>query len=106
MHSPYEKNQKNAEAWYIKVKVYNAIAANDQLKSTVPDALIQSYDALKKYAELDDKKMVLLTLDQYKPINEIYQGLFQQGASNYNQKKYTDAYADFTNAIISHQVYV
>jgi hypothetical protein len=94
-----DKNQKNAEAWYIKVKVYNAIAANDQLKSTVPDALIQSFEALKKYTELDDKKMVLLTLDQYKPINEIYQGLFQTGATNYNQKKYDDAYADFTDAL-------
>ena len=28
-----EKNQKNAEAWYTKLKVYNAIAANDQLRA-------------------------------------------------------------------------
>jgi hypothetical protein len=94
-----EKNQKIAEAWYTKVKVYNAIAANDQLKATVPDALIQSLEALKKYTELDDKKQILLTLDQYKPINEIYQGLFQEGATNYNEKKYPEAYTDFTNAI-------
>jgi hypothetical protein len=94
-----EKNQKNAEAWYTKVKIYNAIAADSTLKSTVPDAYVQSLAALKKYAELDDKKLVLLTLDQYKPINEIYQGLFQQGAGNYNEKKYPEAYSDFTNAI-------
>jgi hypothetical protein len=94
-----EKNQKNAEAWYQKVKIYNAIAADSSLKSTVPDAYVQSLDALKKYAELDNKKLVLLTLDQYKPINEIYQGLFQEGAANYNNKKYPEAYADFTTAI-------
>lgn len=94
-----EKNQKNAEAWYTKVKVYNAIAADPQLKTTLPDAYVQSLEALKKYAELDEKKLVLLTLDQYKPINEIYQGLFQEGATNYNEKKYPEAYADFTNAI-------
>lgn len=94
-----EKNQKNAEAWYTKVKVYNAIAADPQLKATAPDAYVQSLEALKKYAELDDKKLVLLTLDQYKPINEIYQGLFQEGATNYNEKKYPEAYSDFTNAI-------
>lgn len=96
-----EKNQKNAEAWYTKVKVYNAIALNDQLKSTVPDALIQSLDALKKYTELDDKKLILLTLDQYKPINEIYQGLFQAGAAFYNEKKYPEAYNEFTSAIMA-----
>lgn len=94
-----EKNQKNAEAWYTKVKIYNAIAADDQLKSTVPDAYVQSLEALKKYASLDEKKMVLLTLDQYKPINEIYQGLFQLGAANFNEKKYPEAYGDFVNAI-------
>jgi virulence-associated protein VapD len=94
-----EKNQKNAEAWYTKVKIYNAIAADSTLKSTVPDAYVQSLAALKKYAELDEKKLVLLTLDQYKPINEIYQGLFQQGAGNYNEKKYPEAYSDFTHAI-------
>jgi hypothetical protein len=94
-----EKNQKNAEAWYQKVKIYNAIAADSVLKSTVPDAYVQSLAALKKYAELDDKKLVLLTLDQYKPINEIYQGLFQEGAANYNSKKYPEAYSDFKNAI-------
>ncbi|MDP4132268.1 MAG: hypothetical protein Q8939_19085, partial [Bacteroidota bacterium] len=94
-----EKNQKNAEAWYTKVKVYNAIAVNDQLKATVPDAFIQSFEALKKYTELDDKKLILLTLDQYKPINEIYQGLFQAGAAAYNDKKYPEAFDDFTSAI-------
>jgi uncharacterized protein YijF (DUF1287 family) len=94
-----EKNQKNAEAWYTKVKVYNAIAANDQLKASVPDAYLQSLEALKKYTALDDKKLVSLTVDQYKPINEIYQGLFQLGAANYNEKKYPEAYTDFTNSI-------
>jgi hypothetical protein len=94
-----EKNQKNAEAWYQKVKIYNAIAADSSLSSSVPDAYVTSLEALKKYTELDDKKLVLLTLDQFKPINEIYQGLFQEGATNYNQKKYPEAYADFAHAI-------
>jgi hypothetical protein len=94
-----EKNQKNAEAWYAKVKIYNAVAVNDSLKAKYPDALIQSLDALKKYSQLDDKKLVSLTVDQYKPINEIYQGLFQTGAANYNAQKYPDALADFRGAI-------
>src|SRR5664279_5039124 len=94
-----DKNQKNAEAWYTKVKIYNAIAADSSLKGQYPDALIQSLDALKKYVQYDDKKSVLLAADGYKPVNEIYQGLFQLGAANYNAQKWNDAYSDFTNAI-------
>jgi hypothetical protein len=94
-----EKNQKNAEGWYYKVKIYNAIAVNEQLKAQYPDALIQSLDALKKYTQYDDKKQVLLAADGFKPVNEIYQGLFQQGASNYNAQKYKESLTDFTAAI-------
>ncbi len=97
-----DKNQKNPEAWYTKVKIYNAVAADAKLGPTVPDAYAQSLDALKKYVDLDskgDKSLKLLVLDQYKPINEIYQGFFQQGASLYNTQKYTDALADFKGAL-------
>ena len=94
-----EKNQKNAEGWYYKVKIYNAVAVNEQLKTQYPDALIQSLDALKKYTQYDDKKQVLLAADGYKPVNEIYQGLFQQGATNYNAQKYKESLTDFTAAI-------
>jgi hypothetical protein len=94
-----DKNQKNAEAWYYKVKVYNAIAANDQLKTQYPDALLQSLAALKNYVQYDDKKFALLILDSYKPINEIYQGLFQTGANDYNAQKYAEALVNFKGAI-------
>ncbi|HTB24459.1 MAG TPA: hypothetical protein VK711_03770 [Puia sp.] len=94
-----DKNQKNAEAWYYKVKVYNAIAANDQLKTQYPDALLQSLAALKNYVQYDDKKFALLVLDSYKPINEIYQGLFQTGANDYNAQKYSEALVNFKGAI-------
>jgi len=94
-----DKYQKNAEAWYTKVKIYNAISTNDALKAQTPDALIQSLDALKKYSQYDDKKLVLLTADGYKPINEIYQGLFTAGAAEYNAQKWNDALRDFGGAI-------
>ncbi|HEX4849925.1 MAG TPA: hypothetical protein VFV08_03915 [Puia sp.] len=95
------KNQKNAEAWYLKAKIYAGIAGNDQLKSQVPDAYPQAFDALKKYLDMDDKKNISLIQDQYKPINDIYQGFFQSGAANYNAGKYTDAVSDFKGAIAS-----
>jgi hypothetical protein len=96
-----DKNQKSAEAWYTKVKIYNAIAADPTLKSQYPEALVQSLDALKKYVQYDDKKSALLATDGYKPVNEIYQGLFTLGAANYNAQKWNDAYVDFSNAILA-----
>src|SRR5918993_1665514 len=48
-----EKNQSNSEAWYIKAKVYSAIAKDSTLKSTVPNSREVTFDALKKYIELE-----------------------------------------------------
>ena len=94
-----DKNQKNGDAWYTKVKIYNAVAASDALKTQYPDARNQALEALKKYAEVDDKKLIALQLDSYKPINEIYQGFFQAGASDYNTSKYADALECFVGAL-------
>jgi hypothetical protein len=95
------KNQKNAEAWYTQLKVYNALAANDQLRAQYPGARDTAFIALKTYVDLDekDKKLLLLQMDGYKPVNEIYQGYFQIGAADYNGAKYEDALKNFTGAI-------
>lgn len=93
------KNQKVPEAWYVKSKIYSAIGANDQLRAQVPDALDQSFEAMKKYISIDDKLLLLLMQEQYKPMTDIYSGYFQAGAANYNAGKYSEALADFQGAI-------
>jgi tetratricopeptide (TPR) repeat protein len=93
------KNAKNAEAWFYKSKIYEGIAASDQLKAQFPDARAQAFEALKNYVAFDDKKLILLQLDQYKVINEIYQSYFQLGAADYNSGKYSDALQNFQGAI-------
>ncbi|HLK28617.1 MAG TPA: hypothetical protein VKT28_08550 [Puia sp.] len=105
-----DKNQKNAEAWYYKCKIYTTIADDSTLKQQVPDAHVQSLDALKKYVETDEaankekeKQSLLLKLDNYKPINSIYAGFFQDGASSYNAGKYDEALTDFKGALDSRE---
>jgi len=93
-----EKNQKTPEAWYEKLKIYNAIAAGP-LSAQYPDARQQAFDALKKYVEVDNTKLLLLQVDGYKPVNEIYQGFFQIGANDYNSAKYDSALTNFNGAI-------
>src|SRR5450755_3459271 len=90
-----EKNQKNADAWYYKCKIYSSISEDSTLTAQLPDAHAQAFQALKKYIEVDEqavkekeKQQLLLKLDGYKPINTIYAGYFQDGANNYNNNKY------------------
>ncbi len=97
-----DKNKKSSEAWFYKMRVYNAIAASDALKTQYPDARFQALDALEKYVDADSKdgkKMVLLRLDNYKAVNDIYHGFFQVGADDYNANKYADALSNFKGAL-------
>jgi hypothetical protein len=94
-----EKNQKNPDAWYTKAKVYGAIAADEKTKGTVPNARMEAFQALKKYTEVDDKMLISLQIDGYKPINDIYTGYYQEAANNFNSKNYEQAFDGFKNAI-------
>ena len=95
-----DKNQKNAEAWYTKVKIYDTIGTNAQLKVQYPDALVQSLDALKNYVKYSDKKSALIIAeDGYRPLNVIYPGLFQAGVSNYEAQKFDQSLVDFRAAV-------
>lgn len=90
------KQQKKAEAWVTKAKVYGAIAASDKFKTLVPDGRAEAFDAIKKAEEVDKNELTkLLTLDSYKPIYDLYAGYFDIGASQYNAEKYEDALATF-----------
>jgi len=95
-----EKYQKNAEAWYTKVKIYDTIGSNAQLKVQYPDALIESLDALKNYVKYADKKQALIIAeDGYKPLNVIYPGLFQSGVTYYQAQKYDQSLVQFRSAV-------
>ncbi|HYE53450.1 MAG TPA: tetratricopeptide repeat protein [Chitinophagaceae bacterium] len=94
-----EKNQKNADAWYTKAKIYGAMATDEKTKGLVPDPRMESFQALKKYTEVDDKMLITLQIDGYKPINDIYTGYYQDGANSFNAKDYEKSYAGFKNAI-------
>lgn len=98
------RQQKKADVWVTKAKIYGAIAASDKFKSLVPDGRTDAFDAIKKALEVDkNETTTLLTLDNYKPIYELYAGYFDMGASQYNAEKYEDALASFkkSNAISS-----
>jgi tetratricopeptide (TPR) repeat protein len=91
--------QKSADAWYVKAKIYTAISQDVNLRSQFPAARLDAFNALKKYTEVDDKMLIALQVDGYKPINEIYTGFYQEAANSFNAKNYENALRDFTHAI-------
>lgn len=95
-----EKGAKNGEAWYVKAKIYNEIASDEALKATVPNARWEGFEALKKYVDLDDKKVYLsLQLEQYKPVIDMYQAYFKTGANDYNASSFAAALDNFKKCL-------
>jgi len=94
-----EANKKNADAHYTKAKIYNSISQDATLNQRFPNARMDAFNALKRYTELDDRMLISLQIDGYKPINDIYTGFYQEGANNFNAKNYEKALSGFTNAI-------
>jgi tetratricopeptide (TPR) repeat protein len=92
------KNQKTAEAWYYKGKIYSGITVDSVLAKQTPDANVQAFDAFKKYVDLDDKH-ILLTLENYKPITDMYQGYFKKGAAQFQENKYAEAFGTFKSCL-------
>jgi tetratricopeptide (TPR) repeat protein len=93
------KNAKNSEAWYYKAKIYNAVSNDNALAASAPDARWTAFEALKKYTETDDKKEILLQIDQYKPIMDIYQNYYKVGAADFNANKHESAFNNFKNCL-------
>ncbi|GAC1454934.1 MAG: hypothetical protein NVSMB7_16960 [Chitinophagaceae bacterium] len=92
------KNAKNGEAWYYKGKIYSAVAADSSLGTQTADARRQALDAFKKYVETDDKH-ILLILENYKSITDLYQYYFTTGAAQFKANQFADAYNSFKDCL-------
>jgi hypothetical protein len=95
------KNPADPSALYHKSKVYVALAADPQFKTSVPDAREQAFDAFKKAVDTDkDNKVLLLaTQDQYKPIFDLYTGYYDEGASAFNKGATSGNKAEYDQAL-------
>ena len=75
-------NAKNADVWYVKAQIYNALATDDKFKTSVPDAYDQAFEAFKKSYDIDpnNKRMIL---DLYKTGFVAYEGVSNRAAAAY-----------------------
>ena len=92
------KHANEAEGWYYKGVIYNAISKKDSIKSACTDCKWEAFEAFKKYKELDPKD-ILMQLEQNGSLFDLYNGFFDQAAKAYNNKDYSGAFANFRNAL-------
>jgi tetratricopeptide (TPR) repeat protein len=92
------KNEKNAEAVYTKAKILGAIANDNALAAQTPDARLQSFELIKKYVGMEEK-LLSLTLDNYKPVMDAYQGFFKAGAALFGEGKQAESHTNFKNCL-------
>lgn len=95
------KNPNNPEGLYYKSKIYGSIAVSDQFKSLSPDARAEAFDAFKKAVDVDkDNKLLLIMVqDQYKPIFDLYTGYYDAGITSFNTAASSKNKADFETSM-------
>ena len=92
------KYQKNPELYYLKGKALSGISMNATERAILPEARMLSLDAFKKALEIDKNQSTLyLTVDNYKPVFDLYSGGFEEGAAHYNAAKFEEALSTFKN---------
>lgn len=99
-----DKFKDNAEGWYVKSKIYSAMASDSTNKaaSGVKDSALM---AMKQYMQLESnvkdsaKRFMLLTMDNRKPLTDLYAGYSKEAASYYNAGNFNDALAGFQKSL-------
>jgi hypothetical protein len=101
------KYQKNPELYYLKGKVFSAISMNAAERTTMPEARMLALDAFKKALEIDKNQSTLyLTVDNYKPVFDLYSSGFEEGAAFYNASKFEEALGTFkTTGVIGDYIF-
>lgn len=97
-----EKNATNSEAWYYKAFLYNSIGRLPG--KTIPEskALFESsYEALKKYMDMDPK-MTFTKDEQNATLFNIYYGFYDLGVKTYNEKNFAESFESFKKALEVH----
>jgi hypothetical protein len=93
------KNSSKSDYWYYKARIYHALSFD----KTIPHAeayelKLQALDAFKKTQQLDSKDL-RMKLEGYQPYLDLYYGLFDLGATSYNDKEFDKAFNSFKAAL-------
>lgn len=91
-------NAKNAEVWYVKAQIYNALATDEKFKTSVPDAYDQAFEAFKKSYDIDPNNKRML-VELYKSGFVAYEGVANKAAAAYQANDMAAAYAGYKKTV-------
>ena len=101
-----DKNKLNAEAIYVKGKIYLAISKDAALKGSQPDAKDIAFEAVKQYRSLEaqnvkdtTKRYMSMMLDNNYPLFDLYKDYSADGATFYNANNFNDALTNFGKCV-------
>jgi hypothetical protein len=93
-----DKGQKDAEAWFLKARIYYALGTDATLKASNLTAREDAFEAVKKYVEMENarekdsaKRYISLQIAQFQPLTGLYSSYSNDGASFYNAQNFNDA---------------
>src|SRR5258705_4887122 len=86
-----DPNSKDAYAWLVKAQVYNAIANDDAMKASVPDAYEQAFEAYKKAYDANPN-LTQLKLDFYQTAYRAYDGVASRASLAFQNSNYPVAF--------------
>jgi hypothetical protein len=94
------KNATKADGWYYKGRVYHALSKDSGVANTEAMKLkTEAFEALKKYQQLDAKQLNLVN-EQYASYFDMYNGFFDIGAKEFNNKNFGASFEGFKNALM------
>jgi hypothetical protein len=94
------KNATKAEGWFYKGRIYNNISKDSGTSSA--DALKlknDAFEAFKKYQQMDAKE-VSFVLENHGSYFDLYNGYFDIGAKEFNNKNFPVSLEGFKNALL------
>jgi len=90
------RNQRLAEAWYLKARVYAGLLSEPNTRSLLPDGRRQALDAIRKALEVDrNQALMLLTVEEHQTAFSLYTSGLRQGVDLYNTQRYEPALTAF-----------
>jgi hypothetical protein len=97
-----DKGSKDPEAWFLKARIYYALGTDANLKAANPTAREESFEAVKKYVELENarekdslKRYISLQVNNFQPLTGLYSSYSNDGAAFYNAQNFNGALENY-----------
>jgi hypothetical protein len=92
------KNANSADGLYYKGKIYNELSKDAATpKTDAYNYKLIAFEAFK-LQQVNDKKDIRMTVDQYLPYLDLYGGFYDLGVSEFNAKNFASSYNAFSKA--------